>query len=252
LRRALTLAWLLCLPLGAGACGGLVAESPPAEEPSVRIPELTVVAPDLAALLDTPLQRLAQDSSERRARRLTLRVRSTTCLGVATGSAFALDAHTLITNRHVVAGADRIEVSTWDGQTFSATSASVGAVGDLAIVKVGHRLPLAGRFGTPALRGDPVTVVGYPLGGRLTLRRGTVVDRDDGYRFRIPGQVLRMTTLVRPGNSGGPVLDEDGRIVGVVFAIEIATDWALAIPAESVQRLIDSGRLQRVPPCGSE
>ena len=119
-------------------------------------------------------------------------------------------------------------------------------MGDLAIVKVGHRLPQSGRFGAPARAGDAITVVGYPLGGRLTLRRGTVVDRDDGYRFRMPGQVLRMTTLVRPGNSGGPVLDEDGR------AIELATEWALAIPAEHVRGLMDSGRLERVPPCGSE
>jgi S1-C subfamily serine protease len=243
-RRGLALV-LLCL--ATASCGGVVAESPPEEEPSVRIPELDVLAPDLAQLIDTPVGTLARDSAERRARRLTVRVRSKTCFGVGSGSGFALDEHTLITNRHVVVGSNELEVSTWDGRTFSARSASVGTVGDIAIVKVAGRLPQPARYGPPARRGDPVTVVGYPLGGRLTLRRGTVVDRDDGYRFRIPGPVLRMTTLVRPGNSGGPVLDEDGRVVGVVFAIEIATDWALAIPAESVQRLIRSGRLEPAP-----
>jgi S1-C subfamily serine protease len=243
---------LLALCLTATSCGGVVADAPPEEEPPVRIPQLDDVASDLPALLDTPVGTLARDSAERRARRLTVRVRSMTCLGVGTGSGFALDEHTLITNRHVVVGSDRLEVSTWDGRTFSATSASVGTVGDIAIVKVSGRLPQPARYGPRARRGDPVTVVGYPLGGRLTLRRGTVVDRDEGFRFRIPGEVLRMTTFVKPGNSGGPVLDDQGRVVGVVFAIELATDWALAIPVESVQRLIRSGRLERAPTsCGS-
>jgi S1-C subfamily serine protease len=248
-RRGLAVA-LLCLTTT--ACGGVVADAPPEEEPAVVIPQLDDVAADLPALLDTPVGTLARDSAERRARRLTVRIRSTTCFGVGTGSGFALDANTLITNRHVVVGSDRLEVSTWDGRTFTASSASVGTVGDIAIVKVHGRLPQPARLGPRAGRGDPVTVVGYPLGGRLTLRRGTVVDRDDGRRFEIPGEVLRMTTLVKPGNSGGPVLDEQGRVVGVVFAIELATDWALAIPVESVQRLIRSGRLERAPTsCGA-
>ena len=241
---------LLALALAAAGCGGLVAEAPPEEEPAVRIPVLVDVPRDLATLIDVPLLTLAQDSSERRTRRLTVRVRSTTCLGVATGSGFALDEHTLITNRHVVAGADRVEVSTWDGRSLTASSASVGAVGDLAVVKVNGRLPQTARLGPRVRAGDAVTVVGYPLGGRLTLRRGTVVDYDDGWRFRMPGEVIRMTTLVRPGNSGGPVLDAEGRVVGVVFAIELATEWALAIPVDSVQRLIRSGRMKPVPPCG--
>jgi S1-C subfamily serine protease len=243
-RRGLALA-LLCL--ATASCGGVVAEEAPEAEPPVRIPHLEDVPPDLARLLDTPVGTLAQDSAERRARRLTVRVRSETCIGVGSGSGFALDENTLITNRHVVVGSDRLEVSTWDGRTLSASSATVGTGGDIAIVNVNGRLPQTARLGPRARRGDPVTVVGYPLGGRLTLRRGTVVDRDDGFRFRIPGDVLRMTTLVKPGNSGGPVLDDEGRVVGVVFAIELATDWALAIPIESVQRLIRSGRLEAAP-----
>lgn len=245
MRRGLTLV-LACLITS--SCGGVVADAPPEDDgPPVRVPHLVDVAGDLPALLDTPVGTLARDSTERRARRLTVRVRSKTCFGVGTGSGFALDEHTLITNRHVVVGSDKLEVSTWDGRTFSATSATVGTVGDIAIVRVDGRLPQTARLGPRARRGDPVTVVGYPLGGRLTLRRGTVVDRDDGYRFRIPGEVLRMTTLVKPGNSGGPVLDDQGRVVGVVFAIELATDWALAIPVDSVRRLMRSGRLQPAP-----
>jgi serine protease Do len=249
MRAALALA---CLPLALAACGGALADPPPEEEPPARIPELELVTPDLTQLLETGVPTLARDSAERRARRLTVRVRNTTCLGVATGSGFALDGRTLVTNRHVLAGAEELEVSTWDGRTLDVSSASVGAVGDIGIVRVAGRLPQRARLGPPARRGDAVTVVGYPLGGQLTLRRGTVVDRDDGERFGVPGPLLRLTTLVRPGNSGGPVLDAENRVVGVVFAIELDSGFALAIPIESVRRLMRSGRLEDVPPCGSQ
>jgi S1-C subfamily serine protease len=93
-------------------------------------------------------------------------------------------------------------------------------------------------------------VIGYPLGGALTLRGGTVVDRIDGGDFGIPGAVLRLNARVQPDNSGGPVLNRHNRIVAVVFAIEISTGLALAIPVDTMMRLLDVGGLEKVAACG--
>ena len=68
-----------------------------------------------------------------------------------------------------------------------------------------------------------MTVLGFPLGGELRLLPGTLVDEVSGTSFDIPGHVMRLTAAVQPGNSGGPVLDANGKVVGVVFAIELKT-----------------------------
>jgi S1-C subfamily serine protease len=252
MRRPLLLA-CLCVFTSAG-CGSeqLLAEPAPAQRPQLTVPEL--VPPDRAArlLAGKKLPTLARDSAERRARALTVRVRNTSCLGVGTGSGFAIDADTLITNRHVLAGASELEVSTWDGRSLPVSSASVGVLGDIGIVDVDGSLPRPGKYGNAVKAGDVVTAVGYPLGGELTLRKGVVIDLVDGERFDVPGLVLRMSAQVRPGNSGGPVLDQQGRIVAVVFALEIATGLALAIPIETMEKLLQSAGLEQVPPCGFE
>jgi S1-C subfamily serine protease len=192
---------------------------------------------------------LAQDSPERLAERLTVRVRNVTCEGLATGSGFAVDPHVLVTNRHVLAGATELEVDTWDGHTLDVPSAAVGALGDLGVVVVDGTLPQVGEFGPQAKQGDVVTAVGYPLGGPLTLSDGVVVDRVPGAGFGIDGAVLRLTAKVQPGNSGGPLLDTRGRIVGVVFALEVKTGFGLAIPVDTLIDLARSGGLRDVPGC---
>jgi S1-C subfamily serine protease len=254
--RAAAVALLGCLALAGCATENVtdnpVAEAPPPEQPTISVPELTDVDPQARSLAAKKLPTLARDSAERRARRLTVRVRNTSCFGVGTGSGFAIDGDTLITNRHVLAGASELAVSTWDGRTLEVGSAAVGVLGDIGIVDVSGALPRPGRYGPVVEPGDVVTAVGYPLGGELKTSRGIAVDLVEGGRFNIPGRVLRMTADVLPGNSGGPVLDEEGRIVAVVFAIEIATGLALAIPIETMQELIRAGGYQDVPPCGHE
>ncbi len=244
----------LAAPLVAVVVGGcaVVAEPPPQERPAARVPRVVRLDPDAARLTHVRLPVLARDSAERRLREITLRVRNESCLGVATGSAFALDSHTLVTNRHVLAGADRFEIDTWDGHLLAVRSAAVGRVVDVGIATVDGTLPRPARLGGPVGPGASIVAVGYPLGGPWTLSRGTVVDLVDGSRFGVPWPVLRLTAAVAPGSSGGPVLDARGDVVAVVFAIEVATRLTLAIPIQSVRDVVARAALEPVPPCGRE
>jgi S1-C subfamily serine protease len=233
-------------------CGGVVAEAPPDDPLRAPVPHLVELDPDVRSQFSATIPTLARDSAERRARRGTLRVRNTACDGVYTGSGFALDAHTLVTNRHVLAGASLLELSTWDGRTLPVESAFVSRLGDLGIAHVERRLPQVLVLGDKVPAGSSVTAVGYPLGGELRLLPGVLVDEVPGARFGIPGRVMRLTTAVQHGNSGGPVLDAKGRVVGVVFAIELRTRLALAIPVATLRHLVATRDLAPLPPCGSE
>lgn len=231
-------------------CG--LTNGPPKKQARPPLPTLVEPDGDLDALSGVDVPPIARDSAERRARRLTVRVRNIGCEGLATGSGWALTRTLLVTNRHVLAGADRLELNTWDGRDLEVDTANVSRLGDLGIVHVAGRLPEAGALGKAVSSGDRVTAVGYPLGGELRLTAGVVVDLVDGSKFEIPARVIRLTAPVRPGNSGGPLLDSNGKIVGVIFAKEIATGLTLAIPIETLKQLVRTSDLEPVPACGLE
>ena len=228
-----------------------VAEEPPEAAPEVTVPELVDVTADVPQTERARLPRLARDSAERRAKQITVRVRNLTCQGLSVGSGVALDSNLLVTNRHVLAGAEELEVSTWNGRTLQVTAASVAVLGDIGIARVEGRLPLAGAFGPSPEPGDLVTAVGYPRGGPLRLSEGTVVDRVDGAELEIPGSVVRVTARIQRGNSGGPLLDRKGRIAGIVYAIDLRNGLGLAIPVDTFRRLTRVGGFEDVPPCGA-
>jgi S1-C subfamily serine protease len=232
---------------------GVQASAPPDEEPTISVPRLVRVSSDVPSAVRVEVPKLRAQSFARRARKLTVRVRNISCLGVGTGSGFAIARDLLVTNRHVLAGAAILEVSTWDGRSLEVDTAEVGVLGDLGIAFVKGTLPRVGSYGRPPKPTTPITVAGYPLGGELALTSGTVVDYVDGARgLGVPGRVMRLTARVQPGNSGGPVLDAKGKIVAVVYAIEIATGYGLAIPVDTLRSLIRVGGYEPVPPCGSE
>lgn len=236
--------------LGAGC--GVQAADPPEAAPTYTVAAVEPVSSDVPVAKRAKLPDLARDSLARQAKRLTVRVRNVGCRGVGSGSGFAIAPDILVTNRHVLAGASVLEVSTWDGRTHGISAATVGTLGDLGIAVVDGRLPFVGRFGQPPKAGALVTAVGYPLGGPLRLSHGVVVDRVDGGQLGIPGAVVRLTARVRPGNSGGPLLDRKGRIAGIVYAIERSSRYGLAIPVDTLRRLARIGGFEDVPPCGSE
>jgi S1-C subfamily serine protease len=242
-------AFAIATLLGTGC--GVQAAAPPEEEPELTVPKLVAVSGAVPEAVRVRIPRLAKNSAERRAQRLTVRVRNVSCLGVGVGSGFAIAKDVLVTNRHVLEGAETIEVSTWDGRTLPATAAEVGVLGDVGIARVQGTLPQVGTYGAPPKPGDAVTVVGYPGGGELTLAPGSVVDLISGYDFGIEGRIMRLTSRVEPGNSGGPVLNSRGKIAGVIYAIEIATGFALAIPVDTLRKLAREGGYEPVSPCGS-
>jgi S1-C subfamily serine protease len=116
--------------------GCAVADEAPEGAPTYTLPDVAPTSSEVSAAERTQLPDLARDSPARQAKRLTVRVRNVGCAGVATGSGFAIARDILITNRHVLAGASLLEVSTWDGRTFEITAAAVGRLGDLGIARV--------------------------------------------------------------------------------------------------------------------
>lgn len=139
------------------------------------------------------------------------------------GTGWALDHDLVVTNAHVVAGADRISIRS-GGVRHDADVVTFDPQRDLAVLAVdgldARPLPL----GSDASRGDEVVLAGYPLGGPFTAEGGRVGLRLAARGADIYGQgnvvrdIYAVRGQVQPGNSGGPALDSEGRVVGVVFA----------------------------------
>jgi S1-C subfamily serine protease len=127
----------------------------------------------------------------------------------------------IMTNEHVVRGCGRLQIAQIGGSTVSASLVAADAANDLAVVKVEAAPPAIAAFraGQGVRQGETVVTYGFPLSGVITsggtFTTGTVSalagPRDDT-RF------LQLSTPVQPGNSGGPVLDGAGAVVGVIMA----------------------------------
>lgn len=141
---------------------------------------------------------------------------------VSSGTGFVVAPDRVLTNHHVVDGCDRVLARTPDGRWLAATPpARVDAALDLALLTIpGNPGPVLGFRGTPGLRrGEDVIAYGFPLAGLLSadpkLTRG-VVNALAGLR-NDPNNI-QISAEVQPGNSGGPLLDLHGHVVGVVVS----------------------------------
>ncbi|WP_062465101.1 S1 family peptidase [Demequina soli] len=178
------------------------------------------------------------------AQRMTVRVRNVGCGFIATGTGFALDSHTLVTNRHVVDDAKRITVTTYDGRSIAATAATTTAVADIAIVTTEESLgsAFAVRADADPAEGDVITVVGYPNGGRLTTSTGVVLGTTSDPLGGAVGTVLATSAKVSQGSSGSPVLDEEGHVVGVIYAKNFS-DQSFIVPISTLNTLLSEASL---------
>jgi len=185
------------------------------------------------------------------ARASTVRIETTSCFGRGIGTGFVIDEETIVTNRHVVESADGIRVLIPDGGTIEVANARQLRATDLAILDIqpGQDPPTTTLSETDPDEGEDVTVLGYAEGGPLAETSGEVIELVQDPALGSFGQLLRMSAEVRPGNSGGPVVGEDGHVVGVVYAIETATGDGLALAISTVNRILETEAYEPVAPC---
>ena len=184
-----------------------------------------------------------------------------------TGTGFIWDDRgNIVTNFHVIRGADRAEVTLADGSTWEASLIGYAREKDLAVLHIEaprDRLrPIPIGTSSDLKVGQTVLAIGNPFGYDQTLTTGIVsalgreIESTDGTPIR---DVIQTDAAINPGNSGGPLLDSAGRVIGVNTAIVSPSGGyagvGFAIPVDTVNwvvpQLIAHGRVQR-PTMGVE
>jgi putative serine protease PepD len=166
----------------------------------------------------------------------------------AGGSGFLIDARHIVTNEHVVDGAETVSVRFANGDEVRASVVGSDPSTDVALLALAEprRAKPLELGSTKALSvGDPVVAIGSPFGLEGTLTAGIVSALDREIRapngFAIGG-VIQTDAALNHGNSGGPLLDREGRIVGVTSQIESETGGNVgigyAVPVETVRRVV--------------
>ncbi|QLY31367.1 MarP family serine protease [Nocardia huaxiensis] len=186
--------------------------------------QIAAVDPPDGGVLDLPVVRSLQHS--------VLRIRGVapSCQRQLEGSGFVVAPERVMTNAHVVAGTTSVAVDIAGG-SLPATVVLFDPSKDVAILAVpGLDVPTVPLAPEPAEPGTSSIVLGYPGGGRYTASaarvretlelKGPNIYRDDN----VEREVYTLRGTVRAGNSGGPLVDTDGRVLGVVFGAAVTDD----------------------------
>ncbi|MFI6870695.1 MarP family serine protease [Nocardia sp. NPDC050406] len=191
--------------------------------PFGRVPIAAVEPPD-ASVLQLPAAQQLQHS--------VLRIRGVapSCQRALEGSGFVVAPERIMTNAHVVAGTTSVAVDTARG-ALNATVVLFDPSKDIAILEVpGLVAPVIPLAPQPAEPGESSIVLGYPGGGAYSASAARVRETLDlkGPNIYRDGNVQRevytVRGLVRAGNSGGPLVDTDGQVLGVVFGAAVTDE----------------------------
>jgi len=205
--------------------------------PAVGGPPTPAAAPDGT---------LASDPEVLAAGRSVVRVLGTACgLGVE-GSGWAVRPGLVVTNAHVLAGSEDTTVTTQDGTELEATPVYYEPGDDLALLRVGADLPPL-PIVSEARSGTSGAVLGYPENGPFAVapaRLGEtrpVISEDAYGNGPTERTISSLRGAVRSGNSGGPMVDGSGRVLGTVFAATTAGyRGGFAIPTDVVGRALEA------------
>ena len=201
------------------------------------------------ALSGTPPEEVAMDTATRDAVSRSVRLVQAVACGVESdGTAFAISAHRLVTNAHVVAGAKTVSISDGGDDLHPATVIAFDPSRDLAVLETAATVPsLTSLALSDETASGELAVFGHPSGGPLVVSPAVVqsvesaLGRDIYDERESTREVVVLAAVLHPGDSGGPVTDGHGRVVGVAFAIapdRPSTAYALAV--SELRSLLDT------------
>ena len=172
--------------------------------------------------------------------------------GTATGSGFLIDTEGhVVTNSHVVEGADRVEVTLGSSdESYGAEIVGTDPATDVALLKVDAPAdqlhPLALGDSSKVQVGDPVVAIGNPFGLDRTVTSGIIsalqrqIQAPNGFSI---SHVIQTDAAINPGNSGGPLIDTSGEVVGINAQIQTRTGGnvgiGFAIPINTARDVVD-------------
>jgi S1-C subfamily serine protease len=193
------------------------------------------------------------------ARASVLQVRSTACDQLVTGTGWVAGAGVVVTNAHVVAGSKKSYLA--GGPRYAGAASTVTAfdpVNDIAVLVLDPgqvvQLPPILRITPRVQHGEPGAVIGFPLGGEQTVEPARI-DRVASFDVEplgggaaVQAEILAFRAKVQPGNSGGPLVAEDGSVLGLVVAKALGqrNEAAYGVPSRDLLRAIAQGS-GRVP-----
>jgi serine protease Do len=162
----------------------------------------------------------------------------------------------IVTNNHVVAGADHVLVQLRDGRKFTSKKIKTDPKTDLAIIQLDSKLPLPFlQFGDSSEMeiGDRVLAVGAPFGLTGTVTHGIISSTGRSLGVSKYEDFLQTDAAINPGNSGGPLISLDGKVIGITSAIKSRTGGfqgiGLAISSNLgksiVEQLLKNGVVRR-------
>ena len=239
--------WLRAIPK---RLKGVVDTSglPEVLQPFGRTPIATVDPPD-ASLATSAVVGSVQPSV------VKIRGVAPGCQKVLEGTGFVIAPNRVMSNAHVVAGSDTVTIES-AGQTYDATVVSYDPNEDISILDVPNlpAAPLPFADGVAAT-GTDALVLGYPGGGDFAatparIRETIELNGPDIYRTTtVNREVYTIRGSVKPGNSGGPLINRAGQVLGVVFGAAVDdNDTGFVLTAKEVSRqLANLGDTQRVP-----
>jgi putative serine protease PepD len=244
-------ALLLAAGVGGAVGAGVALETRSDSEANVTTPSPEPVARTTSAI--SPVYQRVKDG--------VVEVQtSVAAQGGATGSGFVIDEEGhIVTNQHVVDGAQSVTVRFSDGTEVQATVVGTDPSTDIAVLDVdrpsSELTPLSFAAAGSLQVGDAVIAIGSPFGLEGTLTSGVIsalgrdIESPNGFTIE---NVVQTDAALNHGNSGGPVLDDQGRVVGVAAQIRSESGGSdgigYAVPGDTAQRvareLIEDGSVE--------